>query len=140
MSKMERFARLPTDQFVGGSKVANRVDFYGNPPLSLRSVGGFVSRLWALYGPPDHVGDEGFTYNLIDHESGLRFRAYAAGSGPAYGAASAELDVIEAFERLVAATSPAECEIAYETDFGRYASGARAGLPFDEKVKRQKKR
>jgi hypothetical protein len=82
----------------------------------------------------------GVFYSLVDHESGFRFRAYAAGSGPAYGAPSRELDTLLVFERLIAGTAPAECEITYETDFGRYASGARNGVLFDEKRRGRKLR
>lgn len=140
MANTERFQRLPKGEFVAGSKVANRIHFYNEQSPHHFSVGDFVSRLWALFGPPDQVGDEGFTYCLMDTESGFRFLAYAAGSGPAYGALTARLDVLEVFERLVSTTPPADCEITYETDFGTYSSGARNGIPFDEKAKRRKRR
>lgn len=132
MRPEERFQRADAPCF--GSKIANRVDFYGGSAalfasdralaLRLFSVGDFVSRLWARFGPPRSVGDEGFTYDLVDRETGLAFSAYSAGSGPAYGG-DATLEVLEVFERWIASTPPVECTIEYGTDFGLTRAGAR---------------
>ena len=131
MDPEQRFERLASAA-VGGFKKANRTQFYPlGEHLKLLSVGDFMSRLWARFGAPDSVGQEGFTYSLIDRETGDVFRAYAAGSGPAYGG-DASLDVLEIFERWIAATDPVDCEIVYDTDFGTYRSGARNGISFDE--------
>ena len=43
-------------------------------------------------------------------------------------------------QKDILATLPADCKIEYETDFGLYRSGARNGIPFDEKVKKPKSR
>jgi len=131
-----RFERLPRTEFVGGHKVANREAFYPARSAQLLSTGDFLSRLWALFGPPEE-GDEGFSYSLLDRDTGLRFRAYSGASGPAYGSRENDLEVIEAFERLVAATAPADCELSHETDFGRYRAGARNGVPFDTRDRKE---
>lgn len=88
MRAEERFQR--TAERAWGGKIANRVDFYGTSAdlfatdrasvLRLLSVGDFVSRLWARFGPPDSVQSEGFNYTLVDRETGMRFTAYSAGS------------------------------------------------------------
>lgn len=45
----------------------------GNP-LKNDFYGDFLSRLWALFGPPNGVGHEGFYYDLRDRETGLILR------------------------------------------------------------------
>lgn len=142
VSPEERFQRSASS--IGGSKIANRIDFHGPDAWADRelvrrmlSVGQFVSRLWARFGPPDEVGSEGFIYRLVDRETGLELTAYSAGSGPAYGGAIGNTmarAVLEAFERWIDVTPPVDCAIEYATDFGRTRSGARNGQPFDEDV------
>jgi hypothetical protein len=109
--------------------------------LSKGYIGDFVSRIWALYGPAD-VNYEGFSYWFRDKETELAFHAFSAGYGPSYGAycqdAAVFDSVVDMFDALLEATIPADCEIEYETDFGLYRSGARNGIPFDEKVKKPK--
>ncbi|CAG0929508.1 hypothetical protein TFLX_01324 [Thermoflexales bacterium] len=110
--------------------------------LSKGHIGDFVSRIWALYGPPDSVGYEGFSCRFRDKETELVFEAFSAGYGPSYGAYSQDAAVFESvvdmFDALLKAATPADCEIEYETDFGVYRSGARNGIPFDEMVKKSK--
>jgi hypothetical protein len=110
--------------------------------LSKGHIGDFVSRIWALYGPPDSVEYEGLSYRFRDKENELAFHAFSAGYGPSYGAHCQDAvifeSVIDVFDALLQATMPADCEIEYETDFGLYHSGARDGIPFDEKVKKPK--
>jgi hypothetical protein len=42
--------------------------------------------------------------------------------------------VLDAFDVLLEDTTPADCQIEYETDFGLYRSGARNRKPFDERI------
>jgi hypothetical protein len=128
-----RFERAEVSKTCGSSKIRNHV------VLNRKAfIGDFVSRIWAHYGPPDEVGYEGFTYVFRDKETGLIFTAYSAGSGPAYGGFSVNKDkllpVLDAFDVLLEDTTPADCQIEYETDFGLYRSGARNGKPFDERI------
>ena len=135
----------------GYSRIANRSDLYpsardrfGTPTdLRLISRGDFLSRLWALFGEPDEIGDEGFVYWLRDSETGLAFSAYAAGSGPAYGGGfshEAGKKMLRVFEEMLSSTPPADCVIRHDTDFGTTEAGAHDGVPFDRDVSREKGR
>jgi hypothetical protein len=132
----KRFERVSEDLimgtsalFVGGDLVKPRV------PCPL-SVGNVLSRLWALYGPPDSVQFEGFSYALRDTKTGLVFSVYSAGSGPGYGGdpkrAVELVPVVRSFDDLLVSTKPADCQITFDTDFGKIRSGATGGVPFDQ--------
>ena len=98
--------------------------------------GEFLGRLWALFGPPDHIGDGGFDYALRDRKSGLAFNVYSGASGPAYGVEPAHRvaigPVLDAFDRLLDQTAPADCEIEYESEeWGPYRVGSLNGRAFE---------
>ena len=128
-----RFERASFSQAVGSSRRRHRINLQPTDDF-----GDFLSRLWALYGPPDEVGFEGFIYIFRDTETDLIFTAYSAGSGPAYGGRSedaSKLDpVLDLFEELLQNTKPADCEIEFQTDFGIYRTGAKDGIPFGETI------
>ncbi len=128
-----RFGRVASSEAVGTGRARNRINVQPT-----NDSGDFLSRLWALYGPPDEVGYEGFSYTFRDKETGVVFTAYSAGSGPAYGGFSkdaSKLDsVLDLFEELLQSTKPADCEIEFETDFGIYRTGAKDGIPFGKIV------
>ena len=65
-----RFERVDRSLASGTSLVRWR-NYFGKP----RSPGDMLSRLWALYGPPDWVGFEGFDYTFRDRGTGLVFTA-----------------------------------------------------------------
>ena len=103
--------------------------------------GGFLGRLWALFGPPE-PRDSGFSYALFDRKTSIRFTAHAGASGPAYRAMSTRasfLPVVKEFESLLARTPPADCaiEVELEIDYGggQVRIGTRDGKPFEEKLK-----
>jgi len=126
MNERERFERNPGVCL--GSGFSHR-PAYGHP-------GEFLGRLWALFGAPDQVGDGGFDYALRDRTTGLAFNAYSGASGPAYGVEPAHRaamgPVLEAFDRLLVQTAPADCEIEYESDErGPYRVGSLGGRPFE---------
>jgi len=129
----QRFVRISASELMGSSKIRNRSFSLLNP---LRSAGDFLSRIWALYGPPDAVQFEGFSYAFRDSETDTPFRAYSSGSGPAFGGFPKEKErlvpVLDQFESLLDHAKPADCQIEYETDFGLFRSGSRNGKPFDE--------
>ena len=118
-----------------GSKIRNRRDTLSKPGFGKESPGDFLSKLWALFGPPKTVGNEGFQYNLLDTKTGLIFSAYSGASGPAYGGApkdkEALIDVLDDFDELLDAVLPVDCSIEYETGFGRYRLGSVGGEPFE---------
>jgi len=126
MDGRERFERNPG--ICLGSGMGHR-PAYAHP-------GEFLGRLWALFGPPGHVGDGGFDYALRDRVSGLAFNAYSAASGPAYGVNPVDRaaigPVLEAFDRLLTQTMPADCTIEYESEAsGPYRVGSLSGRPFE---------
>jgi hypothetical protein len=126
MNERERFERNPG--ICLGSGFDHRPT-YEHP-------GEFLGRLWTLFGPPDQVGDGGFDYALRDRTTGLAFNAYSGASGPAYGVEHAHRiaigPVLEAFDRLLDQTAPADCEIEYESEeCGPYRVGILAGQPFE---------
>ncbi len=126
-----RFERVDKSSMVGTSHIR----YYSGLGIG---IGDLLSRIWALYGPHDVVLFEGFGYVFKDHETGLIFTAYSAGSGPGFGGHPSESSklqpVLDSFEQLLSKTRPADCQIEFETDFGLYRSGARNGIPFDEEA------
>ena len=126
MNEHDRFERNPGSCL--GSGYSHR-PAYAHP-------GEFLGRLWALFGPPDQVGDGGFDYALRDRTTGLAFNAYSGASGPAYGVAPAQRasigPVLEAFDRLLDQTAPVDCALEYESDeVGPYRVGSLGGRPFE---------
>ena len=134
-SKSQRFERVSSSlQLEGrGGQIRHRINLQPTD-----DIGDFLSRLWALFGPPDEVQPEGFDYTFRDRETGLVFWAYCAGSGPAYGGASqnaARLEpVLDEFEALLQSTIPADCEIEFENDYGIFRTGAVNGVPFGRTI------
>jgi hypothetical protein len=126
MNERERFERNPGSCL--GSGHSHR-PAYKHP-------GEFLGRLWTLFGPPDQVGDGGFDYALRDRTSGLTFNAYSGASGPAYSVEPAHRAaiglVLEAFDRLLGQTAPADCEVEYESDeWGPFRVGSLGGRAFE---------
>jgi hypothetical protein len=105
-----------------------------NPDKS--SAGDFLACLWTLFGEPQSVEYEGFTYALVHIPTGLTFSAYSGGSGPAYGGfhqQRLELQpIIDEFDKLLGAVEPTDCEIKIDTDFGRYRIGYKEGMVIEE--------
>jgi hypothetical protein len=121
---------------VGGWKVFNRVEVGPDEDWAL-----FLGRLWAHFGPAEEV-DNGFSYRIVDRDTGHCFEAYSGPSGPAYGAhvpPEALLPVVRAFEELLATTRPADCsfETSREIDYGggRVVIGVSKGKPFEKEKK-----
>jgi|SRR6478672_4697016 len=99
-------------------------------------IGDFLSRLWKLYGKPNEIEYEGFSYTLRDINSGLVFTAYSAGSGPAYGGKQEDAEklkpIISRFNQQLEHIANADCEIKIETDYGILRTGAKNGIPYDD--------
>ena len=127
----DNFVRTDPNLSIGTSLIIN----------SPRSVGDFLSRIWANYGPPDGIQFEGFDYTFKHVPSGLIFTAYSAGSGPAYGGKPEDkeklMSIIDQFEALLESTKPADCDIEYDTDFGKVRAGAKGGEPFEVSVEEE---
>lgn len=98
-------------------------------------IADFLARIWSLYGKPDAVHFEGFSYAFRHKESGLVFTAYCAGSGPAYGGNPEQekqvLPLIRTFDRMLDSTGYADCEIEFATDFGNCRAGSKNGVLFE---------
>jgi hypothetical protein len=122
----DRFERAPGG---AGAKIANREES--------RAV--FLGRMWTLFGPPDAVGDGGFSYGLRDRDTGLLFEAYAGPTGPAYGGPIVHRDdlapVIDAFERLLDQTPLADCTLELPLEEGHDVIGVEHGAPFERHVR-----
>jgi hypothetical protein len=118
--------------FVGSGRLRNR---HGQRAADRAD---FLARLWALFGPPDAIAG-GFSYALLDQRTGLRFTAYSAVSGPAFGGLLGErpllLDALSELEALLEDTPPADCELRIwvESEYGRGAAliGSKGGQTFD---------
>ncbi|WP_396153518.1 hypothetical protein [Flavobacterium sp.] len=125
-----RFVRVDDNLALGTSLILNREM---KNPNSM--IGDFLSRIWRIYGEPKNVNYEGFVYTFKDTKTGLLFTAYSAGSGPAYGGKYEEseklIPVIKSFDEMLDSTTPADCELQFETDFGTMKSGAKNGTPYD---------
>lgn len=127
-AEKNRFVKVTLDDLEGTSKIMSR--------KSDEYIGDFVSRIWSLYGPPNSIDYEGFTYVFKDTKTNLIFSPYSAGSGPSYGGKFEHkqelINIINQFETLLQRTTPADCEIIYDTDYGTFVSGAKNGIPFDK--------
>jgi hypothetical protein len=125
-----RFVRVDDKLAHGTSLILNRE--IKNPNAM---IGDFLSRIWRIYGEPKNVNYEGFVYTFKDTKTGLLFTAYSAGSGPAYGGKYEEseklIPVIKSFDEMLDSTTPADCELQFETDFGTMKSGAKNETPYD---------
>lgn len=135
-----RFVRA--DEGSCGSKVFSRHEVSDLSYRKALSPGRFLARLWTLYGPPPPAHDrEIFRYGIEDRETGLRFCAYSAQSGPSYGGSEPAARLrpsVEAFEALLAETSPSDCEVTHTVEVeyggGEARVGYRGGEPFREEV------
>lgn len=123
--KKDNFVKADSGLSIGTSKIQN----------SGWSVGDFLSRIWANYEAPDGIEYEGFHYTFKHVPTGLIFTAYSAGSGPAYGGKPEDKEdlvpIVEQFEKFLESTTPADCEIKYDTDYGKVRAGAKSGKPFE---------
>jgi hypothetical protein len=134
---MTRFERC---EDAGGSKAFSRSEV--NRKLAARDAmdpGAFLARLWACFGPAG-VHDGGFEYSIRDRDTGLAFSAYSGASGPSYGGDRPRRDelrpVVVAFEEMLDATAPVDCEHTFGADDeyggGLVAIGWRDGGSFME--------
>jgi hypothetical protein len=135
-----RFLHITSEEFwaKGGGRGKLR-NWPKDFPMRPGHTGEFPARLWTLFGAPDEIGFEGFTYDLKDSVTGIVFHAYCGASGPAFGGASVENDefasVVDALENLINQTPLTDCEVEFDTDFGKYRAGARNGAAFEEEVR-----
>ncbi|MGZ3451281.1 MAG: hypothetical protein ACXWUG_00300 [Polyangiales bacterium] len=114
------------------SEVATHLDFE-----TASEPGFFLAQLWPHFGPPAPA-DGGFEYDIVDRETGLGFTAYSGASGPSYGGPLRGHEtlrpVIEAFEAMLATTTPVDCEVAFSADDeyggGAWVLGFREGRPY----------
>lgn len=128
--EINRFVRVDDSLANGTSLILNREI---KNPNSM--TGDFLSRIWKIYGKPQENNYEGFSYTFMDNQTGLIFTAYSAGSGPAYGGKPEEseklIPILKSFDEILDTTTPADCEIQFETDFGLMRCGAKNGVPYD---------
>lgn len=130
MNEINSFERVNDNLSNGTSLIKNRE--IKNPKAF---IGDFLSRIWKLYGKPKQISDDGFGYTFRDKKTGLIFTVYSAGSGPAYGGNSENIEklksIIERFDKMLDNTENADCEIEIETDYGNLKTGAKNGIPYD---------
>jgi hypothetical protein len=109
----------------------------------------FLSKIWANYGSPATIKYEGFSYCFHDTELDVLIDVYCGASGPAFGGIITELgehnlpviseekkrklnQSLDDFEVLLANTDLVDCEVEFDTDFGRYKVGVKNGIPFED--------
>ena len=92
-------------------------------PGDRADAGNFLCRLWALYGPPPGLPDDGFRYVLRDTKLGYVLVAYLDARGPSLGAVITDEEghrigdedrIARSVDDLVAridATRPIDCEL-----------------------------
>lgn len=108
------------------------------------SLGNWLCRIWAHYGPPPEVQDGGFAYAFRDRETGEVITAYSASSGPAMGgmllgqngvpvedAQQRITASVNAFVSLIDSTAPPDCELELQSDYGPIRVGVRDGEWFE---------
>lgn len=98
------------------------------------SIGGFLAKLWSIFGQPQSIDFEGYSYTIHDKLTDLVFTAYCGASGPAYGGqhdnANRLLPVLDLFDAMLEQTPLADCEVEFETDFGMYKTGSKNGQSY----------
>jgi hypothetical protein len=122
----KRFELTDPKSAFGSSKIRNWVSVGPD-----NSIGSFLAKLWSIFGQPQSIDFEGFTYIIHDKITDLVFRAYCGSSGPAYGGQRDNVDrllpVLDLFDAILEQTPLADCEIEFETDFGIYKTGSKNG-------------
>jgi hypothetical protein len=131
------------DEETPGSRACAREDITSTLPPKQRpkdplSPAEFLGKLWSVFGPTEEA-DEGFEgYDILDSQTGRKFRAYSGASGPAYRALEPYDGELRAsladFERVLSAAPLADCALEYDTDFGRTRIGVSGGKPFEQKM------
>lgn len=132
-----RFERLPARAALGTTLVKNRWSLGDADSIDAKamSVGDFVCRLWAVFGPPDRRPD-GFSYVFRDRDTGQVVTAFSSAAGPAFGAPGADaarsLPSILALDAVIEHARPIDCHIDYQSEDGAVHSGVRGGVAFDD--------
>lgn len=112
---------------------------YGEIRRKNAPIGDLLSRMWGHFGKPQNILFEGFTYNIKDQKTGLDLLGPFGASGPAYYAEKENVEKLQPtvldFEKFLAASENADCEIEVDTDFGIYLCGAKDGVPYDKEKK-----
>lgn len=131
---------------VGGTKLCGRMQV--NPTLSTEDAlddERFLRQLWTRFGSPELI-DEGFTYNIRDDETNLKFRAYSGASGPSYGGSvnffskpiTGKLlpniqQILEIFDAWLEATPLSnDWELVRDSNSGKIRIGMHNGIRFEE--------
>jgi hypothetical protein len=137
---------------VGGTKLCGRMQV--NPTLSTEDAlddERFLRQLWTHFGPPELI-DEGFSYNIRDDETNLKFRAYSGASGPSYGGSvnffskpiAGKLlpniqQVLEVFDAWLETTPLSNnWELTRDSNSGKIRIGMRNGIRFKKREEEHK--
>lgn len=127
-ASISRFKRIDAAKAEGTSMLVWQMCFYmdpkgmkGNPPIFPQSE--FLAGLWSQYGEPDRV-ENGFSYTLLDLESGRILTAYCTHLVAAYGCNEGSRDqairAVNVLHALVEKTPPADCEWILEVDYAKF--------------------
>lgn len=136
-----RFAPVPVER---GREAARGRSWAGSALLrdgarGRGSSGNFLCRLWALYGPPPALPEDGFRYVVHDEELDYVLVAYVDDRGPALGAVITNEEghrigdedriarSVDALATLIDATRPIDCELSV----AGHAIGVRGGRLLD---------
>lgn len=128
------FKRVDGSETTDGTIVKHRYCFLSNDPSISPLPGDFLARLQALFGEPDSI-DNGFSYTLMEQESGIRFTAnFKAGQSASYRYIEKDrkqaIALVYRFEALLQKTTPVECSFAYSDQFARREIGFYNGEPY----------
>ena len=141
----QRFERVAADPARELTLLRTRYSFDAlqQGDASKLRTGDFVCRIWAEYGPPEST-PRGVVWTLRDRQSGASFAAYARDGLIAYGSdggpaeqraaarGSRERAAVDAFDKLLDARRPVDCEVSFAVGDATIRSGMRHGAPFDE--------
>jgi len=129
-----RFTIAPNDELkMPASKYINRFQLLGYDGMDPSK---FLAQLWGMFGKPQSIGFEGFTYQIQDSNTGIIFQAYSAGSGPAYCFSECDKphadEIIKNLEIELAKSELPDFEVKYKNDFGSVTIGCKDGKTYEK--------
>ena len=127
---LSEFKKTETKNIFGSSLIKSYKYYHKIAP-----IGDFLSKLWCIFGETKDYGYDGYSYVIQHIPTGIVFRAYNGMVGPSFGGFDKDKNKIDEilikFESLLNESNYADCELIFNTDYGKMKVGAKKGKPFD---------
>ena len=101
-------------------------------------MGDFLSKLWSIFGETTNYGYDGYTYVIEHVPTGIIFSAYTGMGGPSFGGFEKDKDqlntIYDKFQQLLKESTYVDCELIFNTDYGKMKVGCKDGVPYDSVI------